>query len=84
MFRRWEMVDGVPYKNVKSKIDKADLDFVTRFALWQESQPPGHFATRDVTVMDPQSPGTYAAYNEPVFGYLYNNLHFHVILFSNF
>ena len=63
---RWRLGTGTGYEEAKSEIDAADLDFVTRYALWQESTTPEQ--------NDPQSPGTHAVYNDPVMRFLHNQL----------
>jgi hypothetical protein len=63
---RWRLGSGKGYEEAKSEIDDADLGFITRYALWEESITP----ERD----DEQSPGMYAAYKDPVMQFLHARL----------
>ena len=62
----WRQLPGTRYEEAKSEIDAADLDFVTRYALWTESITP--------ELNDPQSPGMHAVYNDPVMQFLHAQL----------
>jgi len=65
---RWRLDTGKGYEEAKSEIDAVDLDFVTRYTLWQESiAPPEEYH-------DTQSPGMYAAYKDPVMAFLHARL----------
>ena len=59
---------GKGYEEAKSEIDAADLDFVARYTLWQESIAPPE------TFNDHQSPGMFAAYKDPVMQFLHARL----------
>jgi len=63
---RWRLANGTGYQEAKSEIAAADLDFVTRYALWHESITPER--------TDTQSPGMHAAYKDPVMGFLHARL----------
>ena len=63
---RWRLDAGKGYEEAKSEIDMVDLDFVTRYALWQESVTPER--------NDQQSPGMHAAYKAPVMQFLHARL----------
>ena len=63
---KWRLGPGTGYEEAKSEIDAADLDFVTRYALWQESITPDSD--------DHQSPGMYSAYKDPVMQFLHARL----------
>ena len=66
-FSSWGLGKGTQYESVKSKIDAADLDFVTRYMLWRESIDPER--------NDDQSPGMYAVYKDPAMQFLHAQLH---------
>ena len=63
---RWRLDSGKGYEEAKSEIDAADLDFVTRYALWQESITPDSG--------DKQSPGMHAVYKDPLMQFLHARL----------
>jgi len=63
---KWQLSPGRGYEEAKSEIDAADLDFMTRYALWQESDAPNNG--------DAQLPGTYAVYNDSVMRFLHIQL----------
>jgi len=65
---RWRLDTGTGYEEAKSEIDAADLDFVTRYSLWQESIAPSE------EFNDRQSPGSFAVYKDPVMGFLHGRL----------
>ena len=67
---RWRLDTGKGYEKAKSEIGESDLDFVTRYALWQESISP----ERD----DYQSPGSFAIYKDAVMGFFHNQLWSHL------
>ena len=65
---RWRLGTGTRYEEAKSEIDAADLDFVTRYALWRESvAPPEEFD-------DGHSPGNFSAYKDSVMQFLHARL----------
>ena len=63
---KWRLDTGKGYEEAKSEIDAADLDFVTRYALWQESATPER--------TDNQSPGMHAVYEDSVMRFLHIQL----------
>ena len=66
-FARWELQPHNEYETTDSKVSSADLDYITRYALWRESIGGGND--------DDQSPGMFALYNDPVMGHLHAVLH---------
>ena len=70
-FAHWQRPKkGKWFTAVDGVIPPADLDFITRYALWRE-------ATEEWEG-DPQSPGMFAAYSDPVF--LFNQARLHPIM----
>ena len=65
-WQSWQLNSGKGYEEAKSEIDAADLDFVTRYALWQESITPERG--------DTQSPGMHAAYKDSVMQFFHARL----------
>ena len=63
----WRLGTGQNYGKAKSEIDEADLDLLTRYALWRESVE--HDGTGD-----PQSPGQFNGYQDPLMQFLHARL----------
>ncbi len=65
-FTKWELKKGESFRNVQTQINKTDLEFITKYALWREKIEEWE--------SDPQSPGMYASYNDNVMQFLHHQI----------